>query len=200
MSKSRDTGSGGGSYWFIKWNGQTSNNNLLLNFTDAQTNIATNYAGGGWSDFDSSNTTTIVPRIGYTGSSVDSVNKSGEDYVAYVFAQVEGFSAMGSFKGNGADDGPFVYTGFRPAWLWIKRVDAANDWHMMDDHRNPINVMDGLLFANLTNGETSDAAYNRDFVSNGFKIRGSEAYVNASGGTFVYMAFAHSPLKFANAF
>jgi hypothetical protein len=200
MSKSRDTGSGAFSYWFIKWNGLTSNNNLLLNFTGAQTNIAVNYAGGGWSDFDSSNTTTIVPRIGYTGSSVDSVNKSGEDYVAWVFAQVEGFSAIGSFIGNGDDNGIFVYTGFRPAWVMIKRVDAANDWHIMDDHRNPINVMDGLLFANLTNGETSDAAYNRDFLSNGFKIRGSEAYVNASGGTFVYMAFAHSPFKFANAF
>ena len=200
MSKSRDTGSGGGSYWFIKWNGQTSNNNLLLNFTDAQTNIATNYAGGGWSDFDSSNTTTIVPRIGYTGSSVDSVNKSGEDYVAWVWAEIEGYSAIGSFKGNGADDGPFVYTGFRPAWLWIKRLDAANDWHIMDDVRNPTNPMDGLLFANLANNESSDAAYNRDFVSNGFKIRGSEPYVNASGGTFVYMAFARSPFKFGTAF
>jgi hypothetical protein len=200
MSKSRDSGSGAFSYWFIKWNGQTSNNNLLLNFTDAQTNIAVNYAGGGWSDFDSSNTTTIVPRIGYTGSSVDSVNKSGEDYVAYVFAQVEGFSAIGSFIGNGNDNGIFVYTGFRPAWLWIKRIDAANDWHMMDDHRNPFNLMDGLLFANGTYAETSDAAYGRDFLSNGFKIRGSEPYVNASGGTFVYMAFANSPFKFANAF
>jgi hypothetical protein len=70
----------------------------------------------------------------------------------------------------------------------------------MDDQRNPINVMDGLLFPSGTYGETSDAAYNRDFLSNGFKIRGSEAYVNASGGTFIYLAFAHSPYKFANAF
>ena len=199
MSKSRDTGSGGGSYWFIKWEGLTSNNNLVY-FTDAQANIATNYAGGGWSDFDSSNTTTLVPRIGYTGSSVDSVNKSGEDYVAWVFAEIEGFSSIGSFTGNGADDGPFVYTGFRPTFVMSKRVDAAADWHIMDDKRNPFNLMDGLLFPSGTYAESSDAAYGRDFLSNGFKIRGSEAYVNASGGTFVYMAFAHSPYKFANAF
>ncbi len=199
MSKSRDTGSGAFSYWFVKWKGLTSNNNLVY-FSDAQANIATNYAGGGWSDFDSSNTTTIVPRIGYTGSSVDSVNKSGEDYVAWVFAEIEGYSSIGSFTGNGADDGPFVYTGFRPAFVMSKRVDSAADWHIMDDKRNLFNVMDGLLFPSGTYAEASDAAYNRDFLSNGFKIRGSEAYVNASGGTFVYMAFAHSPFKFANAF
>jgi len=132
--------------------------------------------------------------------SVNSAASPSENMIAYCFANVEGYSKFGSFTGNGADDGPFVYTGFRPAWVMTKRADSTADWQIMDDHRNPINVMDGFKFANLAYQETSDAAYNRDFLSNGFKVRGSEAYVNASGATFIYLAFAHSPFKFANAF
>ena len=81
-----------------------------------------------------------------------------------------------------------------------KRVDAGDDLHIMDDKRTPFNLMDGLLFPSGTYAESSDAAYGRDFLSNGFKINASVPYVIASGGTFVYMAFAHSPFKFANAF
>lgn len=154
------------------------------------------FTGTGLSIPTSGDATTIT--LGRNGTNL--TNESGDKFIMYLFHSVEGYIKVGTFKGNGVDDGPFVYTGFRPAWVMTKRTDSTNDWHIMDDHRNPTNVMDGLLFPNLNNSETSDAAYNRDFLSNGFKIRGSESYVNASGGTFVYLAFAHSPFKFANAF
>ena len=164
-------------------------NYIQLNLTNAKTTGVSVI----WND-------TAPTSSVFTVGTNNQLNENTKKQIAYCFHSVEGFSAIGSFIGNGNDSGPFVYTGFRPAWVMTKRVDAAADWHIMDDQRNPINVMDGLLFPSGTYGETSDAAYNRDFLSNGFKIRGSEAYVNASGGTFIYLAFAHSPYKFANAF
>lgn len=128
------------------------------------------------------------------------VGSSGDDYIAYLWAEIEGYSKFGKYTGNGNDDGPYIHLGFKPKLFVVKRTDSTNDWQVMDSSRNPTNVMDGLLFWNLTNTETSDAAYNRDFLSNGVKIRGSESYVNASGGTFVYMAWAEMPEKYSNAF
>ena len=183
--KSRDSAL---SWYIYVPNNMTTNKVLAYNATNAEFSSAGAFIEG---DF---NATTF--GIG----TETPTNKGSDDFVAYCFHSVEGYSKVGKFTGNGNDSGPFVYTGFRPAWVMTKRIDATNDWHIMDDQRNPINVMDGLLFPNLTNAESSDAAYNRDFLSNGFKIRGSEAYVNASGGTFIYLAFAHSPYKFANAF
>ena len=195
MSKSRDTGSGAAAYWFVKWKGLTSNYNLVY-FDDAETDIATNYAGGGWSDFDSTNTTTLVPRIGYTGSSVDSVNKSGEDYVAWVFAEIEGFSSIGSYVGNGLADGTFVHTGFRPAFLMLKSTGSGN-WSTYDNKRDIDNVVSEYLIPN--NSDQAGSTATVDFVSNGFKIRNAGAYINTDGQKYVYMAFAKNPFKFANA-
>jgi hypothetical protein len=196
--KNRD-GDSSPNYWHINHKDlAAADNNIFLNLTSAATDVNTNYSNGGIGLGDAN----VIDFVaGYSGANyVANANKSGSDYIAYCFHEVQGYSKFGKFSGNGADDGPFIWTGFRPSIVITKRTDAANDWHIMDDQRNPINVMDGLLFANLTTIETSDASYNRDFLSNGFKIRGSEAYVNASGGTFIYLAFAHSPFKFANAF
>ena len=120
------------------------------------------------------------------------------DMVAYCFAPVEGFSAMGSYVGNGSTDGPFVYTGFRPAWILYKRSDASgNDWTILDSTRGPTNVIDEYLQASNSNAEASYTMF--DFLSNGFKPRLTSAGHNASGGTYVYIAFAEHSFKTARA-
>ena len=93
-----------------------------------------------------------------------------------------------------------VYLGFRPAWLMFKRSDVANSWMIYDAARNEYNVIDNLLKADSSNAETSvSGADLLDFISNGFKIREDNPGMNASGGTYIYMAFAEMPFKYANA-
>ena len=119
---------------------------------------------------------------------------SGVNFVAYCFAPVAGYSAFGSYTGNGSTDGTFVYTGFRPRWLMIKRTDAVQQWWITDTARNPSNTCNLDLFANLANAEENNG-YNLDLLSNGVKIRTSTNDRNASGGTYIYMAFAENPFK-----
>jgi hypothetical protein len=98
---------------------------------------------------------------------------------------------MGSYTGNGNADGPFIYTGFRPAWLMIRRTDSANTWYIWDNKRNTFNVCNKELRANTGDAETTTDKL--DFLSNGFKIRATFSSLNASGGTYIYMAFAEHP-------
>jgi hypothetical protein len=123
---------------------------------------------------------------------------SGRDYLAYCFHSVEGFSKFGSYTGNGSSDGPFVYTGFRPAFVLVKRTDSTGSWFTWDTVRETINPLDQNLYANLSNAEASGNELG-DALSNGFKVRGTGAQWNASGGTFIYMAFAENPFKYSNA-
>jgi hypothetical protein len=117
-------------------------------------------------------------------------------YVAYCWAPVAGYSAFGSYTGNGSADGPFIYTGFRPRWLMIKRTDATLSWGIFDTSRNAFNVVDLQLYANLS---VADNVFTTmDILSNGFKSRSATEY-NTSGGTYIYAAFAENPLKFSNA-
>jgi hypothetical protein len=125
-------------------------------------------------------------------------NANGSTYVAYCFAEVAGFSKFGSYTGNGSTDGPFIFCGFRPRYIMIKRTDAAQSWWITDTARNPYNTCNLDLFANLSNAEENNG-YNLDLLSNGVKIRTSTNDRNASGGTYVYACFAESPLKYANA-
>ena len=127
-----------------------------------------------------------------------SVNASGENYIAYCFHSVEGFSKFGSYVGNGSADGTFVYCGFRPAFIMVKRTDSTGSWFIWDTVRETINPLDQNLYANLSNAEASGNELG-DALSNGFKIRGTGAQWNASGGTFIYMAFAENPFKYSNA-
>ena len=92
-----------------------------------------------------------------------------------------------------------VVTGFRPAWVVIKRYDSSNNWNSHDNKRGPYNVNDWRLYLNLSSAEDSGGSYGVDFLSNGFKVRTSEAGWNASGGTYIYLAFAEQPFKYANA-
>jgi len=120
--------------------------------------------------------------------------------LAFCFADIEGYSKFGSYVGNGDDDGAFVYLGFRPAWVMVKRTDSANNWVINDTTRSPFNEITGnssTLYAGTTNKE-SDLSTNVDFLSNGFKARTTAGHRNA-GGTYVYMAFAEAPFKYANA-
>lgn len=139
--------------------------------------------------FNNTDPTSTVFTVG-SGINSTNTNASGSDYIAYCFASVPGVCKIGSYIGNGSADGPFSYTGFKPSWIMIKRIDSTADWHIIDVKRDPYNVMDSLLFADLSNAESSDAAYNRDLLSDGFKIRASLPYVNASGGSFLFIAMA----------
>jgi hypothetical protein len=131
-------------------------------------------------------------------TSVFSVNSgvapNTDNMVAYCFAEIEGYSKFGKYTGNGSSDGTFVYTGFRPAWVILKRTDTTNNWLMYDNKRDPDNLVGGILFPNLSNAESIETTNNiLDFTSNGFKLRSSSVATNASGGTYIYMAFAENP-------
>lgn len=119
--------------------------------------------------------------------------------ILYSFVDIEGFSKFGTYKSNNDPNGPFVYTGFRPRWLMVKRAmttAGAAGWFMYDAARNTYNVMDKYLFAEGTAGENTLAVF--DFTSNGFKIRSNNVHVNTTAGdSYIYMAFAENPFKYA---
>ena len=121
------------------------------------------------------------------------VNTSGDAHIAYCFAEIKGYSKFSTYTGNGdADDGPFVYLGFRPAWVLIKRADSAGSFEIYDAKREGFNPQVHGLYTNSTSAEdnTDDLL---DLLSNGFKLYHDGAGLNADGGTYIYMAFAESP-------
>ena len=122
-------------------------------------------------------------------------NGASQTFIAYCFADVKGFSKFGSYVGNGSADGTFVYTGFKPAFFLFKRTDGANSWGIMDNKRSTsgANVIDKGLKPDSANAEYT--AFNKiDFTSNGIKLRSTDSDNNASGATYLYMAFAEEPL------
>jgi len=122
---------------------------------------------------------------------------TGATFVAYCFAPVAGYSAFGSYTGNGSADGPMVFTNMRPRWIMIKRTDSTGNWTIIDAAREGYNVDNDPLYPNTADAEgTADLA---DIVSNGFKLRSTDASVNASAGTYVYACFAESPFSLARA-
>jgi hypothetical protein len=124
-------------------------------------------------------------------------NYNGDTFVAYCFAEVEGFSSFSSYTGNGNADGPFIYTGFRPAYVMIKSVSTVHSWWITDTVRNTSNVIGDYLYANLADAEYN--AVQMDALSNGFKLRTTGTTTNSSGNEFIYMAFAENPFKYSNA-
>jgi len=122
------------------------------------------------------------------------VNTSSSTYIAYCFAEVKGYSKFGSYTGNGNADGTFVYTGFKPAFLLIKKSsDAGEYWQIIDNKRDTYNVTFNRLFPNVSDANNTGLNPNIDFLSNGFKCRTASSGTNGSGGTFIYMAFADNP-------
>jgi len=133
----------------------------------------------------------------FTLGSGGRTNQNGNDIIAYCFAPVEGFSAMGSYVGNGSTDGPFVALSFRPAFLLLKRINATGNWLIYDNRREGYNFDNDPLYANLTDAEgTTDYL---DLLSNGFKLRNTHGSVNGSSDTYIYAAFAEHPFKTARA-
>jgi hypothetical protein len=159
-------------------------NAVWLNLTDASASYPTVW--------NSTAPTSSVYSVGsYMGTST---------YVAYCFAQVAGYSAFGSYTGNGSNDGPFIYTGFRPRYIMWKASSAAYNWQVIDTSRNTYNVTDALLQPNASSAESAGGGGLGvlDILSNGFKLRSNYAGWN-DANTYIYMAFAENPFKIARA-
>ena len=123
-------------------------------------------------------------------------NANNANYVSYCFSEVKGYSKFGSYVGNGNADGTFIYTGFKPAFVLTKNISGTNNWTMCDNKRNTFNAVDKVLNPNVSGAEAVNNP--QDFVSNGFKNRATESNTNASGSTYIYMAFAEAPLVGTN--
>jgi len=134
---------------------------------------------------------------GQAGDYTGRTNRSGYSMLAYCFAEIKGYSKFGSYTGNGvSNNGTFAYTGFLPSWVMIRRTDSGASWLIFDNKRGATNMVSQRLYANDAQGEDTGTADGMDFVSNGFKIRsstGSSSSSNASGATYIYMAFAEHP-------
>ena len=144
------------------------------------------------------NSTLATSSVFTLGSGGNASNAAGDDIIAYCFAPVEGYSAFGSYTGNGLTDGTFVFTGFRPAFVLLKcSSNGSTSWTIQDNKRLGYNPDQDLLFPDTTDSENSTSYM--DFVSNGFKLRINSNFSNASGYTYIYAAFAEHPFKTARA-
>ena len=121
------------------------------------------------------------------------VNQDGETYIAYCFTEIQGYSKFGKYTGNNSADGTFVYTGFKPAFIMIKRTDSSGSWVINDSTRNPTNQANNTLVPDETWVESTNDYYAMDILSNGFKLRKNSPEINGSSTTQVYMAFAEHP-------
>ena len=173
--------------WVVYHSGLTNANYYVaLESTIGQTSVP--------ALFNSTAPTSSVFSIG----TETAVSGTGNNIIAYCWAEIEGFSKFGSYTGNGSADGPFVYCGFKPAWVMIKSSSASvGNWLIMDNARNSTNPVDLDLYANLTNIESQYARF--DYISNGFKVRNTSSEMNGSGVTYIFVAFAESPFQTANA-
>jgi hypothetical protein len=124
---------------------------------------------------------------------VGSAFNTAGNLVTYCFAEVEGYSKFGSYVGNGDPSGPFVFCGFKPRWIMIKRTDLSQNWPIVDTKRDTYNVANKRVFANLSSGEDTGIPNYLDILSNGFKCRDGNVSYNASGGTYIFMALAENP-------
>jgi hypothetical protein len=138
---------------------------------------------------DTAPSSTVITLGGANGKN----NASSKNYVSYCFAEIQGYSKFGKYTGNGNADGPFVYTGFKPAWLLIKRIaGGTGTWLLSDNQRDPINPTNKILKPDVNNAENTGYWY-VDYLSNGFKVRLTDGEINGDGHTMIYMAFAEHP-------
>ena len=183
IAKNRSSGTGGLG-WAVYHSSLGANQVLSLNTTAASATVS-GYWGSGM--------TSTVVGLPTAASSTGFDNCTG-NMVAYCFAAVAGFSAFGSYTGNGSTDGPFVYTGFRPRFVIIKCTsDAGQVWLLLDTSRSTYNVASENLIPNESSVESTNPRL--DFLSNGIKIRNTYGNQNTNGSTYIYMAFAENPFK-----
>ena len=154
---------------------------IMLNLTNAQQSSSTMW-----------NNTAPTSSVFSVGADAGS-NGSSKTYVAYCFAEKQGYSKFGSYTGNGNADGTFVYTGFKPAYVMVKKTSGTENWYIFDNKRSDFNLSDDALKANTNSAELADWGVGFDFLSNGFKARATDGAINASGGSYIYMAFAENP-------
>lgn len=172
-----------GNAWGVWHSALAGTEYLILNTTAAKATAATLW-----------NSTVPTSSVFSLGTDA-TVNANGSTYVAYCFAQITGFSAFGSYTGNGSTDGPFVFCGFRPRWVMVKMSSSTGNWTILDTAREGYNVDNDPLFPNLANAEgTTDLA---DILSNGFKVRTTDATFNTNTGTYMFAAFAENPFKYS---
>ena len=145
------------------------------------------YSAGTWNNAAPTSTS-------FQTSAGGTVNGNDVDYICYAFAEKTGYSKFGKYTGNGNADGTFIYTGFKPAFIMVKRIDSTNNWHIYDNKRpNPFNEITHVLLANDSVVEqTSTSDDDADFLSNGVKMRCSNNGSNGSGASYIYMAFGQS--------
>jgi len=134
----------------------------------------------------------------FTVGAGDNGNNSGEDNIAFLFSEKQGFSKISSFKGNGNADGPFIYCGFRPAMILAKNTGRAEDWFILDNKRDAYNPVDERLQPNTTGTESTVTSLGIDFCANGFKLKGATNQYNADGELVIFMAFAEAPFVTSN--
>ena len=168
--------------WLVKHQNSTSNKNLQLHTTNAELTTS-DFTGGIIGDLSSS---TVFSTV--AGSSGVVNVSSSNDFIAYCFAEIKGYSKFGSYTGNNSTNGVFVYTGFKPAWLMVKRTSSTANWDITTAAISQ-NQIDERLRDNLSNAEESSGYV--DFLSNGFKMRNTNSSQN--NGTYIYLAFAEHP-------
>ena len=159
-------------------------NRMYLNVSNAAS------AGSNW------NNTTPTSNVFTVGDNADT-NGDGANLIAYVWSEVAGYSRFGEYEGNGSADGTFTYCGFKPGLVIIKHKTATQSWMMYDTARSPCNLIEKLLNADNANAEAAWADI--DIVSNGLKVRDTHASINTDGSTYIFMAWAESSFKYANA-
>ena len=199
----------------VKWNGTGSASTIGHGLSTAPSMIITKSLGGSsaWGVYNESmgntkilflnesgangtniaywNNTSPTSSVFTVGSDA-AVNHSGNDMIAYCFADVQGYSKFGSYTGNGSADGTFIYLGFKPTFCIIKRVDAIDDWLMVDNKRVGYNGGQYYLLANASDNEDGGSGDRVDILSNGLKMNDAWSKINASGGTYIYMAFGQT--------
>ena len=153
----------------------------------------TNAAGASTNFWNNTSPTSTVVTIGANSGNNNS-------WLMYCFHSVDGYSKVGSYIGNGNHDGPFVYCGFKPAMVIFKNTIVADDWQIQDTTRSPFNGVNSRLTPNNTAAENTNSTWTSvDYLSNGFKQRYSDNIMNASGKTYIFIAFAENPFKHTNA-
>jgi hypothetical protein len=181
LIKQRSSGGTGSGAWnFITYQIDGSSDELTLNGTGAKADRSI----------------TAPTSSVFSVDTSDERNDSGQTYICYCFAEKKGYSKFGSYTGNGNADGTFVYTGFKPAWLMVKRTNSSESWHIFDNKRD-INENNIRLQANSSGADDSSEA-GLDMLSNGFKVRTSWGGIGGSGDSYIYMAFAESPFVNSN--
>ena len=183
--KGRSFGDGWGQYH------KTSGNPAILAFDG---DVADRYSSKWGPFFNSTAPTSSVFSVGTDTA----INTSSGTHIAYLFAEKQGFSKFGSYKGNGNADGPFVYTGFRPAMVIIRNSSATGNWEIFDTKRSTYNLMHATLYADTNSAEYTGTGNQIDVLSNGFKVRNEDTNTNDNGETTVFMAFAEQPFVNSN--